>query len=458
MRPASSPGAHRWARTVARPHMPGCGWRHKPGQSRPARTVVGEPNAATAGNHPDLSTTATSCSPDPGAVSDDSRRPPGQFVGIGRGPPHWASLTEPLAGERVLADEILRACQQPAHPTASRKLVRRRGGELAGASSYAIQCRALSWRSPSTQPRQGPGRWSPNAVSRITTAAGGWTRRFAPTAADRWLSECAPSTTRFLDRHACNIVAGLRGGHRAGTGWRWRTTGLDRGSAGDPAEESGGGKALMLQAGRSMIVAGGRGWSIPGRLIAGARSPPCPRSPCAIGVRESHRHVAPHLGVNAADAVTAGAGRYWGTSTAIGARQMVTALDRRRQAVKSSPGRRGCSMRCVQSPDCCASCRPECSPVCRRAGRRARIRNRRGAPAYASLNPTRGWLTCAGRRWRWARAVAASLRQSRRWVAPTWATTQAAAWIHPVIGLTPAATVHQRAFTVASCWCHRAGG
>ncbi|COW82662.1 Uncharacterised protein [Mycobacterium tuberculosis] len=56
-----------------------------PGSSACGSTVVGEPNAATAGNHPDPSTTATSCSPIPvrSAMTCAARR--ASSSGSGRG-------------------------------------------------------------------------------------------------------------------------------------------------------------------------------------------------------------------------------------------------------------------------------------------------------------------------------------------------------------------------------------
>ncbi len=65
--------------------MPDRGGGANPGSSAWGSTTVGEPRAATAGDHPDPRTMATSCSRDPGALADDLRRPPREFGGIGQG-------------------------------------------------------------------------------------------------------------------------------------------------------------------------------------------------------------------------------------------------------------------------------------------------------------------------------------------------------------------------------------
>src|SRR6201995_772595 len=73
---------------------------------------------------------------------------------------------------------------------------------------------------------------------------------------------------------------------------------------GTPAEEAGGGKALMLQAGAFDDVAVAV-MVHPGSFdIAGACSLALSEVTVEYGGKESHAAVAPHLGVNAADAVT----------------------------------------------------------------------------------------------------------------------------------------------------------
>ncbi|BDB40820.1 MULTISPECIES: amidohydrolase [Mycobacterium] len=106
--------------------------------------------------------------------------------------------------------------------------------------------------------------------------------------------------------HACghNIIASAGVGAALALAEVADDLGLTVALLGTPAEESGGGKALMLQAGAFDDVA----VSVmvhPGPTdIAGTRS--LALSECTVHYRgkESHAAVAPHLGINAADAVT----------------------------------------------------------------------------------------------------------------------------------------------------------
>ena len=87
----------------------------------------------------------------------------------------------------------------------------------------------------------------------ITTAPGGWTPRFAPTsAAARWSSAvCAEYDALPEIGHACghNIIAASAVGTALALAEVADELGLTVVLLGTPAEEAGGGKALMLEAG-----------------------------------------------------------------------------------------------------------------------------------------------------------------------------------------------------------------
>lgn len=106
--------------------------------------------------------------------------------------------------------------------------------------------------------------------------------------------------------HACghNIIAASAVGTALALAEVADDLGLTVALLGTPAEESGGGKALMLQAGTFDDVA----LAVmvhPGPVdVAGARSLALSEVTVDYRGKESHAAVAPHLGVNAADAVT----------------------------------------------------------------------------------------------------------------------------------------------------------
>jgi amidohydrolase len=106
--------------------------------------------------------------------------------------------------------------------------------------------------------------------------------------------------------HACghNIIAASAVGTALALAEVADDLGLRVALLGTPAEESGGGKALMLQAGTFDDVAVAV-MVHPGPAdIAGARSLALSEVTVEYRGKESHAAVAPHLGVNAADAVT----------------------------------------------------------------------------------------------------------------------------------------------------------
>lgn len=106
--------------------------------------------------------------------------------------------------------------------------------------------------------------------------------------------------------HACghNIIAASAVGTALALAEVADDLGLRVALLGTPAEEAGGGKALMLQAGTFDDVAVAV-MVHPGPVdIAGARSLALSEASVEYRGKESHAAVAPHLGLNAADAVT----------------------------------------------------------------------------------------------------------------------------------------------------------
>ena len=106
--------------------------------------------------------------------------------------------------------------------------------------------------------------------------------------------------------HACghNIIAASAVGTALALAEVADDLGLTVALLGTPAEEAGGGKALMLQAGTFDDVAVAV-MVHPGPTdIAGARSLALSEVIVRYRGKESHAAVAPHLGINAADAVT----------------------------------------------------------------------------------------------------------------------------------------------------------
>lgn len=106
--------------------------------------------------------------------------------------------------------------------------------------------------------------------------------------------------------HACghNIIAAAAVGTALALAEVADELGLTVALIGTPAEESGGGKALLIEAGTFDDIAAAV-MVHPGPIdIAAARSLALSEAAVTYHGRESHAAVAPHLGVNAADAVT----------------------------------------------------------------------------------------------------------------------------------------------------------
>ncbi|KZS58205.1 amidohydrolase [Mycobacterium ostraviense] len=260
--------------------------------------------------------------------------------------------------------------------------------------------------------------------------------------------------------HACghNIIAASAVGAALALAEVADDLGLTVALLGTPAEESGGGKALMLQAGTFDDVA----LAVmvhPGPTdIAGARSLALSEVTVRYRGKESHAAVAPHLGVNAADAVTV-------AQVAIGLLRQQLAPGQLMhgivtdggQAVNVIPGHamlqyatrahdseslrdlEGRVYACFAAGALAAGCEYEIGAA---------------ATAYAELNPD-PWLVdaCREEMRRLGRdpvpaAVEAGLPMGSTDMGNV---TQVLPGIHPVIGVEAGgATVHQRAFAAAA--------
>ena len=205
--------------------------------------------------------------------------------------------------------------------------------------------------------------------------------------------------------HACghNIIAASAVGTALALAEVADDLGLTVALLGTPAEEAGGGKALMLQAGTFDDVAVAV-MVHPGPTdIAGARSLALSEVTVHYRGKESHAAVAPHLGLNAADAVTV-------AQVAIGLLRQQLAPGQMMhgivtdggQAVNVIPGHATLqyAMRAVEIGFAARAGGQDVRVLCRGcAGRRLRIRNRRHRHRHTrSSSPTNGWPTCSARR------------------------------------------------------------
>ncbi|ETW25875.1 amidohydrolase [Mycobacterium gastri] len=296
----------------------------------------------------------------------------------------------------------------------------------------------------------------------ITPAAGGLDTAFRADFGDGPLVAgiCAEYDALPEIGHACghNIIAAAAVGAALALAEVADDLGLTIALLGTPAEESGGGKALMLQAGTFDDVA----LAVmvhPGPTdIAGARSLALSEVTARYRGKESHAAVAPHLGVNAADAVTV-------AQVAIGLLRQQLAPGQMMHgivtdgglAVNVIPGHamlqyamrahdseslrdlEGRVYACFAAGAVAAGCDYEIDAA---------------APAYAELNPD-PWLVdaCRQEMRRLGRdpvpaAVEAGLPMGSTDMGNV---TQVLPGIHPVIGVEAGgATVHQRAFAAAA--------
>ena len=234
--------------------------------------------------------------------------------------------------------------------------------------------------------------------------------------------------------HACghNIIAASAVGTALALAEVADDLGLTVVLIGTPAEEAGGGKVLLLKAGTFDDIAAAV-MLHPGPLdIARARGRwRCPRSTVTYRGREAHAAVAPHLGINAADAVTV-------AQVAIGLlrQQLAPGPDGARHRHRRRPGhqrhpraRAACATRCAPPTPTSLRSLEDRMADCFLAGAVATgcdYEVDETAPPYDELTPDR-WLaetfrardapTGPRRQWpkRWRRRC--------RWAAPTWATS-----------------------------------
>ncbi|OBJ55322.1 amidohydrolase [Mycobacterium asiaticum] len=260
--------------------------------------------------------------------------------------------------------------------------------------------------------------------------------------------------------HACghNIIAASAVGTALALAEVADDLGLTVALLGTPAEESGGGKELMLRAGTFDDVAVAVMVHPGPSDIAGARSLALSEVTVHYRGKESHAAVAPHLGVNAADAVTV-------AQVAIGLLRQQLAPGQMThgvvtdggQAVNVIPGQAALkyAMRAVES-DSLRELEGRMY-ACFAAGALAagcEYEIEEAGPAYAELRPDR-WLAdvCRSEMRRLGREpVPAEIEGGL----PLGSTdmgnvTHVLPGIHPIIGVDAGgATVHQRAFAAAA--------
>lgn len=260
--------------------------------------------------------------------------------------------------------------------------------------------------------------------------------------------------------HACghNIIAASAVGAALALAEVADELGLTVALLGTPAEESGGGKALMLQAGTFDDVA----LAVmvhPGPTdIAGARSLALSEVSVQYRGKESHAAVAPHLGVNAADAATVAQVAIGLLRQQLAPGQMMHGIvTEGGQAVNVIPGHttlryamralesgslrdlEGRVYACFAAGALAAGCEYNIDPA---------------APAYAELRPD-PWLvdTCREEMRRLGRDPVPAAVEAAPPMGSTdmGNVTQVLPGIHPVIGVEAGgATVHQRAFAAAA--------
>jgi len=260
--------------------------------------------------------------------------------------------------------------------------------------------------------------------------------------------------------HACghNIIAASAVGTALALAEVADELGLRVALLGTPAEESGGGKALMLQAGAFDDVAVAV-MVHPGPTdIAGARSLALSEVTVEYRGKESHAAVAPHLGINAADAVTVAQVAIGVLRQQLAPGQLVHGIvTEGGQAVNVIPGRASLkyAMRAIES-DSLRELEGRMF-ACFAAGARAagcEYEIDTPAPAYAELKPDQ-WLADVFREEmrRLGREPVAPDIEVRHPMGSTdmGNVTQVLPGIHPVIGVDAGgATVHQRAFAEAA--------
>lgn len=340
------------------------------------------------------------------------------------------------------------------------ELVRRRGGELVELS-HAIHAEPELAFAEHRSCAKAQALVAERGFE-ITTAAGGLDTAFRADYGSGPLvvGVCAEYDALPGIGHACghNIIAASAVGTALALAEVADDLGLTVALLGTPAEESGGGKALMLQAGTFDDVAVAV-MVHPGPTdIAGARSLALSEVTVRYRGKESHAAVAPHLGVNAADAVTVAQVAIGVLRQQLAPGQMVHGIvTDGGQAVNVIPGqaRLRYAMRAVES-DSLRELQTRMF-ACFAAGALAagcEYEIDEAAPAYAELKPD-PWLAdvCREEMQRLGREPLLPALEAELPLGSTdmGNVTQVLPGIHPVIGLDAgAATVHQRAFTVAS--------
>jgi amidohydrolase len=260
--------------------------------------------------------------------------------------------------------------------------------------------------------------------------------------------------------HACghNIIAASAVGTALALAEVADDLGLRVALVGTPAEEAGGGKALLLRAGTFDDVAVAVMLHPGPTDIAAARSLALSEVTVDYRGKESHAAVAPHLGVNAADAVTVAQVGIGVLRQQLAPGQLVHGIvTNGGQAVNVIPGHATLqyAMRALDSDSlrelegrmfaCFAA-------GALAAGCEYEIDN--PAPAYAELKPDQ-WLAdvCREEMRRLGREPVAPEIEARLPMGSTdmGNVTQVLPGIHPVIGVDAGgATVHQRAFAAAA--------
>jgi len=260
--------------------------------------------------------------------------------------------------------------------------------------------------------------------------------------------------------HACghNIIAASAVGTALALAEVADDLGLTVALLGTPAEEDGGGKALLLQAGTfdDLAVAV---MVHPGPTdIAAARSLALSEVSVNYRGRESHAAVAPHLGANAADAVTVAQVAIGLLRQQLAPRQVVHGIvTDGGQAVNVIPGRASLqyAMRAVDS-DSLAELEGRMYS-CFAAGALAagcEYEIDDAAPTYAELQPDH-WLAevCRAEMLRLGREPVSAELEARLPMGSTdmGNVTQVMPGIHPVIGVDAGGTtIHQRGFAAAA--------
>jgi amidohydrolase len=260
--------------------------------------------------------------------------------------------------------------------------------------------------------------------------------------------------------HACghNIIAASAVGTALALAEVADDLGLTVALLGTPAEEAGGGKALLLQAGTFDDVAVAVMVHPGSADIAAARSLALSEVIVHYRGKESHAAVAPHLGVNAADAVTVAQVTIGLLRQQLAPGQLVHGIvTDGGQAVNVIPGHAALqyAMRAVESD----SLRELEGRIfsCFAAGALGtgcEYELEEPAPAYAELKPDH-WLSevCREEMRRLGRESVGPELEARLPMGSTdmGNVTQVLPGIHPIIGVDAGgATVHQRAFATAA--------